>query len=114
MKKPESEALIGRCLDGYAAALSEPAPAPIDPKTSQPDLGRFLRHLSSNHQAAFLQARTTRKGAARRLRILTDKTLPAHPTQTKHLKRWWSKYCTGPATRRYAKLLAVARPITTT
>ena len=114
MKKPESEALIGRCLDGYAAALSEQASAPIDAKTSQPDLRRFLRHLSSNHQAAFLQARTTGKGAARRLRILKDKTLPAHPTQTKHLKRWWRKYCTGPEARRYGKLLDVARRITGT
>ncbi len=114
MKKLESNDLVGCCLDGYAAALSERAPAPIDAKTSQSDLRRFLRQLSSNDQAAFLQARTTGKGAARRLRILKDKTLPAHPIQTKRLKRWWKIYRTGPETRRYGKLLDVARRITGT
>jgi uncharacterized protein (DUF2252 family) len=114
MKKQESEALIGRCLDGYAAALSARAPAPIDARTPQPDLRRFLRQLSSNHQAAFLQARTTGRGAARRLRILKDKTLPAHPVQTKRLKRWWKSCREHLGIRHFGKLLDVARRVTGT
>ncbi len=114
MKNRESEALIGRCLDGYAAALSERSLAPIEAKTSQPDLRRFLLHLSSNHRLAFMKARTTGKGAARRLRILKDKTLPAHPAQTTCLKRWWKDHREDPDIRHFGKLLDVARRVTGT
>jgi uncharacterized protein (DUF2252 family) len=114
MKKRESEALIGRCLDGYAAALSARVLAPIDATTTQRDLRRFLRQLSSSRHAAFLKARTTGKGAARRLRILEDKTLTADSAQKKHLKYWWKSQREYLDIRHFGKLIDVARRVTGT
>ena len=114
MKKSGSEALIGYCLDGYAAALSGRPTAPIDAKIAQPDLHRSLRNLSSTHRRDFLAARTVGKGAQRRLRILKDKTLPARRGEMKRLKRWWEKHRQDPDIRRFGKLLDVARRVTGT
>ncbi len=114
MKKSESEALIGRCLDGYAATFANRRIGPIDEKTSQPDLRRFLRNLSSNHHAAFLKARTIGKGATRRLRILKDKALPARPAEIRRLMRWWKQHRRDPMIRHFGELLDVARRVTGT
>ncbi len=114
MKKGESDALIARCIDAYAAAMAGGAIAAVDEKTAQPDLRQFLRHLSSNHQQAFLKARTTGKGAARRLSILKNKTLPAQPAQTKQLQRWWNQQRGALGLREFGGLLDVARRITGT
>jgi uncharacterized protein (DUF2252 family) len=114
MRQSESEGLIGRCLDGYAAAMAGRRTDPIDAKTTQPDLRCFLRNLSSAHQKSFLTGRTVGKLAKQRLRILKDKTLPAHPTETKQLKRWWKRHRNDPDIRRFGELLDVARRITGT
>jgi uncharacterized protein (DUF2252 family) len=114
MKESECEALIGRCLDGYAKALAEKRLAPIDAKTAQPDLRQFLQGLSSNHQDSLLKSRTSGKGTARRLRILKNKALPARPSQIKRVKRWWKRSRRNPDIRRFGKLLDVARRVTGT
>jgi len=114
MKKARAEALIGRCLDGYAAAMALPVIAPVDGKTPQPDLRRFLGALSAVHPDAFLKKRITGKGDKRQLRILDDKTLAASERDKRQVKRWWKKQRRNPDIAPFGKLLDVARRITGT
>ena len=114
MKKGEAEALIGHCLDGYAAAMALPVIAPVDEKTRQPDLRRFLGALSDAHPKSFLKARIAGKGDKRRLRILDNKTLVANAREKRQLKGWWKKLRRHPEIAPFGKLLDVARRITGT
>ena len=114
MKQAEAKALIGHCLDGYAAAMALPVIAPVDGKTTQPDLRRFLGSLSAVHPDAFLKKRITGKGDKRRLRILKDKTLEASAREKRQLKRWWKKQRRHPEIAPFGKLLDVARRVTGT
>ena len=114
MKKAQAEALIGRCLDGYAAAMALPVIAPVDGKTPQPDLRRFLGSLSAVHPDAFLKKRITGKDGKRELRILDDKTLAASERDKRQVKRWWKKQRRHPDIAPFGKLLDVARRITGT
>ena len=114
MKKQASEALIRRCLDGYAAGMRGRLAGPVDRRTAQPDLHRFLNQLATNNQAALLKARTVGQGNKRRLLILKDKTLPARAAEKQHLKHWWKGHSRGPDLAGFGDLLDVARRITGT
>jgi uncharacterized protein (DUF2252 family) len=112
MEKADAQALIGHCMDGYAAAMALPIIAPVDGKTPQPDLRRFLGALSAVHPDAFLKQRIT--GDKRRLRIMDDKTLAASEREKRQVKRWWKKQRRHPEIAPFGKLLDVARRITGT
>jgi uncharacterized protein (DUF2252 family) len=114
MKKAEAETLIGRCLDGYAAAIALPVIAPVDGRTPQPDLRRFLASLSAVHRDAFLKKRITTKDGTHELRILDGKTLVASEREKRQVKRWWKKQRRHPEIAPFGKLLDVARRITGT
>lgn len=110
MKPHEAEALIGRCLDGYADAASAPTLPPIDRATAQRDLHQFLGTLSAVHRQAFLKSRV--KGQA--LRILDGKTLEASDRDKRRLKRWWKKQRRHPEIAPFGRLMDSARRITGT
>ena len=114
MKKREGEALIARCLDGYAEAAIKPALPPVDSTTPQPDLHQFLGKLSAVDRRAFLKLRVKGKGDARQLRIIDNKTLRASEPDIRHLKRWWKKQRHHPEIAPFGRLLDVARRVTGT
>jgi len=114
MSRKAAERLLARCLDGYAAAWSGKALKPIDRSVAQPDLRRFLHHLSSTQPDAFMKKRVTGKGAKRHLKMLKGKTLPAHPGEVKQLKRWWKKQSRRHEFASFGDLLDVARRVTGT
>src|SRR5690348_7490979 len=57
MKAHEGEALIARCLNGYADAANATSLPPIDGSTAQHDLHKFLGTLSAVHRQSFLKSR---------------------------------------------------------
>jgi uncharacterized protein (DUF2252 family) len=114
MESRQSEALVQRCIDAYATALAGGALTAFDDRTSQPDLRKFLHHLSSNHPDGFLEARTTVTDGRRQLRMIKNKTLAAKPAQVKNLQRWWKTKRDALGLSEFGQLLDVARRVTGT
>jgi uncharacterized protein (DUF2252 family) len=106
--------LLRRCVDAYGEALASRTVPKVDIDTRQPDLKRFLAALSAGRYGEMRKARTRGKGAARRLRLLPGKTLPATTRQRQRLRRWWKRKPPHQLAPRFGKLIDVARRVTGT
>ncbi|WP_394779844.1 DUF2252 domain-containing protein [Undibacterium sp.] len=111
IRKPDAKALGRVFLATYRDALIKGKSHWVERDIARGLVGNLLGSLAQRQRAAFLDRRTVRKGAIRRLRVDGRKGLPVTPVQRSKVEHFFSEFALSQPDPQFFKVLDVARRI---
>lgn len=111
VSQKEARALCAACVDAYAATLRGGVARWIETETAEGIIKDLLDGLSTRRRLQLLEARTTRDGKKRRLRVDGRKALPASEAQRDRVADFMDRFAARQADPRFYTMLDVARRI---
>lgn len=111
VSQKEARALCAACVDAYAATLRGGVARWIETETAEGIIKDLLDGLSTRRRLQLLEARTTRDGKKRRLRVDGRKALPASEAQRDRVADFMRRFAARQAEPHFYTMLDVARRI---
>ncbi|MFZ6647147.1 DUF2252 domain-containing protein [Undibacterium sp. TJN25] len=111
LRKPQARALGRAFLASYREVLMKGKSRWVERDIASGLVGTLLGSLAQRQRAAFLDRRTVRKGAARRLLVDGRKGLPVTPAQRSRVERFFSEFAPSQPDPAFFKVLDVARRV---
>ncbi len=107
----DAEALCAAFLDAYAAALRDGKPRWMERATAPALIEALLDGLGDRSRANFLDKRTVRKGAKRRLRLDNGKALPADDGDRQKITKFMVGFAAQQPEPAFFEVLDIARRV---
>jgi uncharacterized protein (DUF2252 family) len=107
----EARTVSQACLDAYRQALIRGKPLWVERETSSGLVNTLLSSLQKRDRAAFLDRRTVRQGAVRKLKLDSVKALPASAEEQRGIIRFVAQFAATQPDPKFYEVRDVARRI---